>query len=223
MDLKKEVEVIKLKCLSETDREGRISKLQSEIDHLRCFNNSLSDENKKLTEERDSLKLALQIMIKDFFSLKDVEQPTIPADQLNNVNKNVCVTDKLIDVRKQQIDVAVVGKKKRKKGKKKSTSNVSETQSLKSAEHSLTPPAGEVREATEKRRTVVVLGDSIVKYVQGRKLSRKVNTIIKSFSGARVEDMFHYVKPTVYQHPDEVIIHICRHERLEVSRPKTSG
>ena len=55
---KKEVEDIKLKCLAETDPEGKISKLQSEIYPLRCSNDSLQNENKKLKKERESLKLA---------------------------------------------------------------------------------------------------------------------------------------------------------------------
>lgn len=58
------------------------------------------------------------------------------------------------------------------------------------------------------KKTVVVLGDSIVKYVQGRKLSTKVRTVVKSFLGAKVDHMFHYVKPTLERQPDEVILHV---------------
>ena len=67
------------------------------------------------------------------------------------------------------------------------------------------------------RRTVVVLGDSIVKYVQGQKLSNKVRTVVKSFSGAKVDHMFHYMKPTLELQPDEVILHVGTNDLKNLS------
>ena len=67
---------------------------------------------------------------------------------------------------------------------------------------------------------VLVLGDSIVKYVQGQKLSNKVRTVVKSFSGAKVDRMFHYyMKPTLELQPDEVILHVGTND-LKNSSPK---
>jgi hypothetical protein len=65
--------------------------------------------------------------------------------------------------------------------------------------------------ATERQhnnKTVVVAGDSIIKYVKGWKLSnaeRKVS--VKSFSGATVNDMSDFLKPTVRKQPKKLIIH----------------
>ena len=64
---------------------------------------------------------------------------------------------------------------------------------------------------------MVVLGDSIVKYVQGRNLSTKVRSVVKSFSGSRVDHMFHYMKPSLELKPDEIILHVGTND-LKYSR-----
>ena len=58
-------------------------------------------------------------------------------------------------------------------------------------------------EKKKKRKTTVVLGDSIVKRIQGRKLGRKVkqNVIVKSFPGAKLDCMSHLAIPTVKSNP----------------------
>lgn len=66
---------------------------------------------------------------------------------------------------------------------------------------------GIATERQHKNETVVVAGDSIIKYVKGWELSnaeRKVS--VKSFSGATVNDMSDFLKPTVRKQPDKLII-----------------
>ena len=55
----------------------------------------------------------------------------------------------------------------------------------------------------------MILGVSIVKIIQGRKLRRKVkqNVIVKSLPGAKIDCMSHYATPTVKSNPDRIIIH----------------
>jgi hypothetical protein len=49
----------------------------------------------------------------------------------------------------------------------------------------------------QKRKTVVVAGDSIIKYVKGWEFSNtEQNVAVKSFSGATVEDMNDFLRPT---------------------------
>ena len=64
----------------------------------------------------------------------------------------------------------------------------------------------------------VILGDSIVKRIQGRKLGRKVkqNVIVKSFPGAKLYCMSHYAIPTVKSNPDHIIIH-CETNNLKMN------
>ena len=62
----------------------------------------------------------------------------------------------------------------------------------------------------EKR--VYVLGDSMIKHVNGwdisKQLPRKCKVYVKSFSGAKVRCMKDYAKPSIRENPDHVILHI---------------
>ena len=85
-------------------------------------------------------------------------------------------------------------------------------------------------EKKKKRKTTVILGDSIVKRIQVRKLGRKVeqNVIVKSFPGAKLDCMSHYVIPTVKSNPDRIIIHcgtnnLKMDESPEAIAEKTTG
>ena len=61
----------------------------------------------------------------------------------------------------------------------------------------------------QKRKTVVVAGDSIIKYVKGWELSNtEQNVAVKSFSGATVEDMNDFLRPTTRRQPDKLVIHV---------------
>ena len=73
-----------------------------------------------------------------------------------------------------------------------------------------------------EKKTVVILGDSIVKNVQGWKLPNNSSSksLVKAFPGAKVDDIFHYVKPTLIHHPDEIIIHVGTND-VKHSSPKT--
>ena len=67
----------------------------------------------------------------------------------------------------------------------------------------------EERQPQQLRKTVVVAGDSIIKYVKGWELSNnKQNVAVKSFSGATVEDMKDFLRPTIRRQPDKLVIHV---------------
>ena len=55
----------------------------------------------------------------------------------------------------------------------------------------------------------MILGDSIVNRIQGRKLGRKAkqDVIVKLFPGSKLDCMPHYAIPTVKSNPDCIIIH----------------
>ena len=56
------------------------------------------------------------------------------------------------------------------------------------------------------------LGDSIVKNVYGNAITKpikhKKHVVVKHFSGAKIENMKHYVKPTQEKQPAQITIHI---------------
>ena len=66
--------------------------------------------------------------------------------------------------------------------------------------------------STKKQPVTYILGDSIVKEVKGWELSnnlkRSHKVVVKSFSGAKIQCMRQYIKPSLSQKPDHVIIHI---------------
>ena len=58
-----------------------------------------------------------------------------------------------------------------------------------------------------KKSTVIVAGDSIVKHIDQRKMSRNNTVKVRSFPGARIEDMHQYMTPLLWEEPSTLIIH----------------
>ena len=61
-----------------------------------------------------------------------------------------------------------------------------------------------------KKKTVVIVGDSIVRNVPSRSLNQSLKeyfSVVKSFPGATTQDMKDYIKPTISRKPDMVILH----------------
>lgn len=54
----------------------------------------------------------------------------------------------------------------------------------------------------------VIAGDSIIQRLPGWKLSKLQKVVVKSFSGATVQDMEDYIKPITKNEPDNIILHI---------------
>ncbi|CAB4023001.1 RNA-directed DNA polymerase from transposon BS [Paramuricea clavata] len=73
-----------------------------------------------------------------------------------------------------------------------------------------------------QQRKIAILGDSMIKGINSRKLQHglKQKVIVKTFPGAHVEDMTHYVKPTLASNPAEVIVHIGTND-LKNKSPST--
>lgn len=93
--------------------------------------------------------------------------------------------------------------KRKKKSKKKQTAIVSDEPKTKEVDKP--QPDGEQRQS---KTSVVVAGDSIIKYVKGWELSNDEQIVsVKSFSGATVDDMGDFLKPSIRKRPDKLIIH----------------
>ena len=63
---------------------------------------------------------------------------------------------------------------------------------------------------TKHTKNVTVVGDSMVKNLQGwRRLSTEENHVVaKSFAGATTSDMEDYVKPVIRKEPQKLILHV---------------
>lgn len=74
----------------------------------------------------------------------------------------------------------------------------------------------------DKRKSCIILGDSIIQHIQGFKLSKELgqHVVVKSFSGATTSDMHSYVQPTLdkYSSSDTICLHIGTND-LKSSTP----
>ena len=53
-----------------------------------------------------------------------------------------------------------------------------------------------VRDKKSPKKDIVIIGDSMIKYINGREISRSSSVKIRSHSGATNEDLIDYVRPT---------------------------
>ena len=72
------------------------------------------------------------------------------------------------------------------------------------------PPQNSYSKSKTSEGPITILGDSMIKMIKPPKLSRsigeKVN--IKTFPGATINDMNHYIQPTMKKQPKQVILHV---------------
>ena len=72
-------------------------------------------------------------------------------------------------------------------------------------------------------KTIYIIGGSILKHVQGYEISKSLEnckTYVKSFSGAKIRDMQDYVKPTLRENPDQIIVHVGTNDLASNKRPE---
>ena len=63
--------------------------------------------------------------------------------------------------------------------------------------------------SSEHKYTVSIIGDSIVKHLDGKKLSNKQRHVyVKSFPGATSDDFIDYCKPIAKRTPDIMVVHV---------------
>ena len=69
------------------------------------------------------------------------------------------------------------------------------------------------KSSSRKKKRVYILGDSMVKHIEGWEISRKLKNqhkvFVRSFSSAKVKCMKDYVKPCIRENePDHIILHV---------------
>ena len=72
-------------------------------------------------------------------------------------------------------------------------------------QHSQNKDKNEVRETPKK--DIVIIGDSMIEYMNGWGLSRSSSIKIRSHPGATIEDLIDYARPTARKNPKIVVIH----------------
>ena len=79
------------------------------------------------------------------------------------------------------------------------------------ADMNATPAVSGMTYLAKKRSTTEILGDSMVKGIQGFKMKEAVrhreNVFVRSFPGANIDAMNSYVCPTMKKSPSRIILH----------------
>ena len=172
--------------------------LNNEICILKTRLNQEIDAAKKLAEERDSLKTALQIVTKDLMDLSE--------------GRPISCSEQLSDDRRSQFKNVPGGEKTKKQKPRDPPQHVNH-------QNRFEPPSHEdisVKDSAPSSNadmsfTTVLVGDSMIKQIQGRRFGKKVGhrVVVKSFPGANTNNiMKHYLMPTVDKSPQQIILHV---------------
>ena len=62
--------------------------------------------------------------------------------------------------------------------------------------------------SSERKKRIIIAGDSIVKDIKGCLMSRQQSVKVYSFSGADTADMEHFLQPLIDKKPDQIILYI---------------
>lgn len=94
----------------------------------------------------------------------------------------------------------------------KMKSNVETDESLNVENSNITPTTCEVQKTKKKKRTISIIGDSMVKDIKGFKMrngmKNREKIYIKCFPGATTQCMEDYVKPSLKHKPDIILLHV---------------
>ena len=68
---------------------------------------------------------------------------------------------------------------------------------------------------TWPRGTYLVADDSMLSYIDEKRMPRKFNVKVRSFPGAKTDDMFYYLVPLLEKNPDYVILHVGTNDAVD--------
>ena len=196
---------------------------------------SLENRAASLGQENDSLRLALNIIIQEKYHHQKTDQcwhqvensrmKVGSADRCQrNATTNNIVTrnsfeplgdDTQVDVRNEiNCNTNWEDKNSRRPScsQKKRNSNRS---------GSMEPPSEPEQMQSIRRKEIIIAGDSILKNLQGNKMSKNSRVKVSSFPGCTTLDMKDHVKPLLRRNPDEIIIHVGTNSLRSCDTPRT--
>lgn len=173
--------------------------LRTEVFFLKARNDELTNAIQNLESEKASLVTCLRILDTDL-KAKGHDQDK-ESEKLKSKKKNDDINeqdDDKRDTNKQPWTEVKHGRRKKNKTGKTANPVIENAAESKVAE-----------QGENKRSTTVIIGDSIISRLQGWRMSDKNNkVVVRSFGGAKVNDLFHYLVPTLEDKPDRIILHI---------------
>ena len=156
---------------------------------------------KKISEERDSYRTALQIMSKELNTNLNQREGNSNADNQGDRHCNQLAQDQVSDF--QEV-------KSKKKKRKTQSSKHTQGQIEGEGTAGISRERDQQPESPTPSDTTVIIGDSIIKGLRRDLLSRaaKQRVTVRSFPGATATDMKHYLQPSIATKPREMILHI---------------
>lgn len=157
-----------------------------------------SETIKNLLNEKEGLIKTISILSNRAFT-----PAFTPASTMNHFQEHSPVPD-VIQLSDNEVEPTsnnktnnAEKKKKNKQKRKKSKGQCAETDVNAETSTSIKGPVNS-QERKSSKKTTMIVGDSIVAKLEGWKMSNKDNRImVKSFSGASVDDLDDYIKPVL--------------------------
>ena len=211
-----EIEKLKSEASSSYANET-ISSLQKENDTLKqrlqeleSRHTNMKKETTTLIDENKSLMTAIRLLNNEL-------QTVLKADDVRCSRPNECPDRK---------DWQVVGAKEKKEKTKIRKRNPEKNENedvVNSSSQAPRQSTSNSAQSTDQKPCVIIAGDSMLKFINGRKLSSQISnqglTYVKAFPGATVEDMSDYIMPSLRRKPEEVILHVGTNN-LKSSEPR---
>ena len=153
---------------------------------------SMKEEAKTLSDENKSLMTAIRLLNNEL-------QNVLKAEESCSKNANLDHAENIHD-HQRQVKTAIQQQKATESQKPKLPKEPGKN----------TPTRNSAEVTPSPSPTTVIIGDSIIKRVQGQKLGRRVKhrVVVKYFSGASTSDMKHHIKPTLHKAPQQIVLHI---------------
>ena len=198
-DLKNELKVLQDNYLTENSESNE----KEEICALKQKVKSLEVENKFLRNDAVSKQNLIDSLLEHNSNLRNHQCCRVIQDTQPNVRSgiNTDVTDNhsnnrgVNTITNEKTNKQTVSYKKNDKTtvhKDSDDSNLIKRQSANSS---------------TVKKEVFIIGDSMIKYVNGREVSRNDSVKVRSHPGATTDDVIDYVQPTVRKKPNLIIVH----------------
>lgn len=167
---------------------------------------------KKVSEERDSYKTALELISR---GINNQRSRDFVEHASNNHRESHFVeqSDKKKNRRKARVNK---GTNRTRQASQQSVPTKNSFEALQ--QNGLREPTSVEPTSTN---TKVIIGDSMIKRVQGWKIARIVDhrVVVKAFPRATTSDMEHYLKPGLAKDPQRVILHVGTNDLKSNLRP----
>ncbi|PFX20440.1 Polypeptide N-acetylgalactosaminyltransferase 2 [Stylophora pistillata] len=154
----------------------------------------------KTKEERDSLQIVVSLLSKELYNFR----PDSKEAFKESPSVDPKVSDTKTDTKQNNGSSASQCSKTTKSHQSKSRKKKPPNKNFQNSSNTLLNYNQE-----GSSPITVIIGDSIIRNIQGWQLGKEVGhrVVVNSFAGAATSDMSHYVKPTLDKKPHQIILH----------------